>query len=539
MGAQPHSDQQGSSRSGPTAGGESGRDARSQAPFRVCTVDDFGVRQQQQDVSRRRAGQTTTACAMCRSRKVRCVEANVSVSQVAAAEPDERSRCLPCRQAGLDCQWNTVDRRKRRKVQHTTGEKAIDVSNSPGLGRARRVQRESHPPLHEEEPRLDAINSHIELGSDGRSKNIGPGAISQQPGAVTAAAAAAATPSRNLNNAGILPPGMDLAFDSGVGDTQGASSHPFLAGIYQYPDETVPWTDLQDFVFGFDFMQDGENFVTQAAAFSPTAAAQDGIVGGGGPASPTTAAAAAAKSRLIRLRYYRRFGPTAVMPGLRRLALVVDSTEEDDGHHAHGNVCAVHDTAQDAAATAAAGIPQDHVHQRSDDISPTAPQAAGFAPSPLVTPTPSSSSSSVASLESKLFDRTSRKPHPDIVCQVLDVFFDNFGGHFPFLHPQILGGHVRSQEASSFLLNAIAALTVRFCSLDGPLAALQDKYDVPWQRGAPFLVKAKEQLVPLLSIPAPEVVAGLLILAWAEFGDRNEAGMSRPFLSTFFLLACN
>jgi hypothetical protein len=39
------------------------------------------------------------------------------------------------------------------------------------------------------------------------------------------------------------------------------------------------------------------------------------------------------------------------------------------------------------------------------------------------------------------------------------------------------------------------------------------------------LNQAKILLIPLLSIPSRDLVAGLLFLALAEFGDNNEAGM--------------
>lgn len=277
-----------------------------------------------------------------------------------------------------------------------------------------------------------------------------------------------ATPSRNSAQAQWVASTNEAQLDTS--QLQGPGQ--FMAELC--PDGDMGFSqdcpDLQDFILGLDFLGEGGN-----ATLYPGSANASGQT----PLERTISQ----RPRLVRLRYYRRFGPTAVIPGLRRLSVVVDPEQEESP---------------------------------TDGDRPE----AGYTPSSG----DNSSPGSTASNQSRLFDKHSREPHPDMVPRILDVFFDHFGGHFPFLNAQILGGHVRSGEASSFLLNAIAALTVRFFPLDGELAVLQRGSDVPWRRGAPFLKKAKEQIVPLLSIPAPEVVGGLLILAWAEFGDNNEAG---------------
>jgi hypothetical protein len=250
----------------------------------------------------------------------------------------------------------------------------------------------------------------------------------------------------------------------------------FLAEFCLDGDAEMPqgWPDLPNVVLGLDFIGNDDAFSSQDCIRTN----QDTDEAMAKQLPPSGA-------RAVRLRYYRRFGPTAVIPGLRKLSIVVDPDQAASGEVDVENL------------------------ETMDE------------PSLGNTSTPGS----ILSCQSKLFDRKARAPHPEIMSLILEVFFRHFGAHFPFLHPQILGGHIRSAEASSFLLNAIAALTARFCPFEEPLSSILACYDVEWRRGSPFLGKAKEQLVPLLSIPAPEVVAGLLIVAWAEFGDNNEAGM--------------
>ncbi|CAM1501031.1 Fc.00g101930.m01.CDS01 [Cosmosporella sp. VM-42] len=427
----------------PTGGRERGRTSeRRDGAFRVVTVDDFGAGRS--SAAKRKAGQTTTACQMCRTRKVKCV--------VSEARPHDQ--CQPCKSARLECRWDTIDGRKRPRPRHLNSHAHLQPLNA--LAEASATLANLDPRLigdyHGGQGRLQESN-----GGD-----LGAGRTENQDASI-------------IHDTARIP-GLASICETQLDPTELQGSQQFLAEFC--PDESLQmshdWPDLQNFVLGLDFVGEADG------GFST----QDLNDAGHSPGQHLPRQAVAPRPRVIRLRYYRRFGPTAVIPGLRRLSVVVDPEQDNTP-----------------------GLDAEHL---DIDCSPSVNTA---------------SPASAASNQSKLFDKTTREPHPDIVPQILDTFFKHFGGHFPFLQPQILGGHFRSGEASSFLLNAIAALTVRFCSFEGPLTIIQEKYDVQWRRGSPFLKKAKEQLVPLLSLPAPDVLAGILVLAWAEFGDNNEAGL--------------
>ncbi|KAF9881456.1 C6 transcription factor [Colletotrichum karsti] len=113
----------------------------------------------------------------------------------------------------------------------------------------------------------------------------------------------------------------------------------------------------------------------------------------------------------------------------------------------------------------------------------------------------------------------------DALRRVTDVFFNRLAGHFPFINEHILHGHVRSGQCSSFLINSVVAVTLRFCPFEVFSGGVETVNESPWRNGAYFLKRAKEQLMSLLAIPTTDVVSGILILAWAEFGDNNEAGL--------------
>lgn len=452
------------------------RQTHSNPAFRVCTADDFGsVARQNQD--KRRAAQTATACQMCRVRKVKCVvdDNDGSQTRLATRAAISRPPCQPCKQGGLKCIWEVVDGRRRRRTRVITeetrrqnrnqgeeqqnewpsGETSTSQPTGPGLA-GTRVMNSSDHTAHNSEPSAPSANQRDVTGQPDQTHASGTGQTA----------------------------GPWISSDSQYLAPDWSQGHQVFAELFpeELQDTTGDWPDLQNYILGLDFMDNGETVLNHAdvrADVSSLGQTNQTQVPGG----------RVGQARVIRLRYYRRFGPTAVIPGLRKLSVVVDPD---------------HDKEEEAAG--------EFVDQQP-----------GYHTSPPTISTPSTGSS--VSYRSRLFDKTGQKPHPDTVPDILRVFFETFGGHFPFLNAQILSGHVRSGEASSFLLNAIAALTVRFCALEGPLVALKERYDLEWMRGAPFLAKAREQLVPLLSIPAPEVVAGLLVLAWAEFGDQNEAGL--------------
>ncbi|KAF7191146.1 Nitrogen assimilation transcription factor nit-4 [Pseudocercospora fuligena] len=184
-------------------------------------------------------------------------------------------------------------------------------------------------------------------------------------------------------------------------------------------------------------------------------------------------------ARRLRLRFFRRMGRTAVRPGLFTGLVSVRSI---DG--------------------------------TSTSLVPKAHNSASHGPETATGLSPPSSETVPASAYGPRLQA--------IMPGLLETFFAKFGGHFPFLQPEVLRGHYDAGIASSFLLNAIAALTLRFCEPNRASinVTIQDS-----QNGDSFLKTAKEQLVTLLSVPAPDVVAGLIILSWAEFGANNDAGL--------------
>ena len=130
--------------------------------------------------------------------------------------------------------------------------------------------------------------------------------------------------------------------------------------------------------------------------------------------------------------------------------------------------------------------------------------------------------------DTSVLDPFTDLPLTELLPHLLDAFFEYYGSYFCFLNRSQVESLIERDEISTFLLCSIAALSARFCNPEvftpylaslPPLEAQEH-----WHYSLPFLNHAKTLLVPLLSIPSRDLVAGLLFLALAEFGDNNEAG---------------
>ena len=107
-------------------------------------------------------------------------------------------------------------------------------------------------------------------------------------------------------------------------------------------------------------------------------------------------------------------------------------------------------------------------------------------------------------------------PHPYIYGPLFDLFFTHLSQHFPSISRQRMNERLDSGTMSHFLANCICALGARFS---------EDAQNDPTRACAPFIDKAQELIVPLLHIPTNDVATGLLLLAWASFGQNSESGL--------------
>ncbi len=114
----------------------------------------------------------------------------------------------------------------------------------------------------------------------------------------------------------------------------------------------------------------------------------------------------------------------------------------------------------------------------------------------------------------EIFDPTGM-PLPYVCAPLFNLFFIHLSQHFPSISRQRMSERFESGTMSQFLANCICALGARF----SPEAKSN-----PTLACAPFIAKAQELIVPLLHLPASDVETGLLLLAWACYGQNSESG---------------
>lgn len=127
-----------------------------------------------------------------------------------------------------------------------------------------------------------------------------------------------------------------------------------------------------------------------------------------------------------------------------------------------------------------------------------------------------------------LFDANTGLPIQAILPQLLDAFFQYYGDNFCHLNRRHLESYIERHRASVFLICVMAALSSRFCPPELFVGFLPPKEDgsqrKSWEFSKPFLDQAKALTMSAVDLPSPSVVGGLIMLAFVDFGDNNEAG---------------
>ena len=114
---------------------------------------------------------------------------------------------------------------------------------------------------------------------------------------------------------------------------------------------------------------------------------------------------------------------------------------------------------------------------------------------------------------------------------LLDNFFHAYLDNMFFVNRRHLDSLISSGEVCIFLVCAMSTLSSRFCPPEIFRDYLPPKSDgsprESWEYSIPFLQQTKSMLVAAIDLPSVDVVAGLLMLSYGDFGDNNEAGRKR------------
>ena len=176
------------------------------------------------------------------------------------------------------------------------------------------------------------------------------------------------------------------------------------------------------------------------------------------------------------VHYYRHLGPTAIAPGHKKISLKA-RRHNHDGESRHPSMSS-----------------SSRIHQ------------SGSLP---------------------LFDSTGL-PVAALLPTLLDSFFRTYLDNMFFMNRRHLDSLISSGEVSIFLICAMSTLSSRFCPPEIFTDYLSPKADgsprESWEYSIPFLQQTKSMLVAAIDLPSVDVVAGLLMLSYGDFGDNNEAG---------------
>ncbi|KAH8110030.1 fungal-specific transcription factor domain-containing protein [Phellopilus nigrolimitatus] len=142
--------------------------------------------------------------------------------------------------------------------------------------------------------------------------------------------------------------------------------------------------------------------------------------------------------------------------------------------------------------------------------------SVNITPSTASAPVPSKQPTQVEySRPEELFDED-RMPLPSVYIPLLDTFFRTMSQHFPSISRRRMDERLETGTMSAFLLNCICAISARFHP---------PRNRKPAEACAPFITKAQELMVPLLQLPTTDSVTGLLLLAWASYGQNSDAAL--------------
>ena len=126
-----------------------------------------------------------------------------------------------------------------------------------------------------------------------------------------------------------------------------------------------------------------------------------------------------------------------------------------------------------------------------------------------------------------LFDEATGLPVKEILPILLNTYFEYYADIYCFTNRNFLESQIEQGTPPVFLICVMSALSSRFCERDlfAPYLSSAEKPREVWEYSAPFLERSKSMIMSAMSLPSPEVAAGLLMMAFADFGDNNEAGM--------------
>ncbi|KNG44418.1 pathway-specific nitrogen regulator [Stemphylium lycopersici] len=195
-----------------------------------------------------------------------------------------------------------------------------------------------------------------------------------------------------------------------------------------------------------------------------------------------------------RMPYFRYFGPTAIVPGLRQMVVKVRGKQ-------HGSAQTTSD-------------------QHAVESSPAQPSVGSPPAAEARTP-----------LEIPVYDASAMSPSP-LITHLCKLFFVHLGCSFPFLQRERFMRDLEEKQVDAILVDAVCALAARF-STHPMLTGNGEHKEVenetskiqPSEYGQAFAHRAKSAIPDAFPCPSVAVVQAALLLAYDEFGASRDSGL--------------
>jgi Fungal specific transcription factor domain len=219
-----------------------------------------------------------------------------------------------------------------------------------------------------------------------------------------------------------------------------------------------------------------------------------------GPSPASNYTSVSVNSARNRVPYFRYFGPTAIVPGLKQMVVQMKeqrrSTTSVTGESPASNM---------AATTGNANL--------------------GLTPS-------SANPESRPPVEIPFYDATDPLPNSPLIPHLCETFFTHLGCNYPFLQRERFLRDLEEKRVDAILVDAVCAVAARFST--HPLLSMPTSDAVPVDsenevlkafRGHPFAQRAMVAVVDTFSCPTIAVAQACLLLAYEEFGSDHDSGL--------------
>ncbi|OLN86752.1 putative transcriptional regulatory protein C1327.01c-like protein 2 [Colletotrichum chlorophyti] len=194
-----------------------------------------------------------------------------------------------------------------------------------------------------------------------------------------------------------------------------------------------------------------------------------------------------------RVPYFRYFGPTAIVPGYKKMVVSVRDRRRSTG----GSACATSPSSGSSVihslGMAMSGLPQHEEEAAVDEDLP-------------------------------IYDPNDPAPVPHLILHLVKTFFTHLGCNYPFLKEEKFVRMVKEKHVEPILVDAVCALAARF-SDSSQISHNKDDEASHADQGQYYAQRAKASTVDTFPCPSVGAVQALLMMAYEGFGADQDSAL--------------